>query len=137
MPGDDAPAMIPFFANNSFKQILSSGNLENGALFCKTNFMPTKPTYGELKAGTYYLIQTDAESDIELITVIMETSETVLLRSYLPATEDFFRFNAETIYKLIVELDAETAGKFESLYGGTEAANEDEEELFEYEDDEE
>ncbi len=91
------------------------------------------PTYGELKPGAYYLIQTDAESDIELITVIMETKETVLLRSYLPTTEDFFRFSAEGIYKLIEELDAETAGKFESLYGTTEAETE-EEELFEYED---
>ncbi|MDR3717015.1 MAG: hypothetical protein P4L51_29745 [Puia sp.] len=92
-------------------------------------------TYGELKQGAYYLIQTDAESDIELVTVLMGTRETVLLRSYLPSTEDFFRFGAEAIYKLIEELDAETAGKFESLYG--QADPEAEEELFEYEDDEE
>ena len=96
------------------------------------------PTYGELKQGVYYLLQTEADSDIELVTVIMETQETVLLRSYLPSTEDFFRFSAEAVYKLIEELDAETAEKFESLYAETETeTGAGHEELFEYEDDEE
>jgi hypothetical protein len=91
------------------------------------------PSYGELNPDAYYLIQADSESDIELVSVIMQTKETVLLRSYLPSTEDFFRFSAEAVYKLIEELDVETAGKFESLYGEAEVETE---ELFEYEEDE-
>jgi hypothetical protein len=43
-------------------------------------------SFGDLKPNTYYLIQVDEESDIELVSVILETKETVLLRSYLPQT---------------------------------------------------
>jgi hypothetical protein len=74
------------------------------------------PSYGELKPDTYYLIQVDEESDIELVSVIMLTKETVLLRSYLPQAEDFFRYQDEPIYKLIEEVDEETAQRIESLY---------------------
>ena len=88
-------------------------------------------SYGELKPNTYYLIQVDAESDIELVSVILETKETVLLRSYLPQTEDFFKHQEETIFKLIEEVDDETAAQFESLYQQTT------EEVTEYEEDEE
>ena len=73
-------------------------------------------SFGELKPNTYYLIQVDEESDIELVSVIMETKETVLLRSYLPETEDFFKYQDETIYKLVEEVDEDTAAQFESLY---------------------
>ena len=88
-------------------------------------------SFGELKPNTYYLIQVDAESDIELVSVILETKETVLLRSYLPQTEDFFKHQEETIFKLIEEVDEETAAQFESLYQQTT------EEVSEYEEDEE
>ena len=88
-------------------------------------------SFGELKPNTYYLIQVDAESDIELVSVILETKETVLLRSYLPQTEDFFKHQEETIFKLIEEMDDETAAQFESLYQQTT------EEVTEYEEDEE
>jgi len=88
-------------------------------------------SFGELKPSTYYLIQVDAESDIELVSVILETKETVLLRSYLPQTEDFFKHQEETIFKLIEEVDEETAAQFESLYQQTT------EEVSEYEEDEE
>jgi hypothetical protein len=88
-------------------------------------------SFGELKPNTYYLIQVDAESDIELVSVILETKETVLLRSYLPQTEDFFKHQEETIFKLIEEVDDETAVQFESLYQQTT------EEVTEYEEDEE
>jgi len=74
------------------------------------------PTFGELNPDTYYLIQVDAESDIELVSVILQTKEAVLLRSYLPQTEDFFRYLDEPIFKLIEELDEETAERFNSLY---------------------
>jgi len=73
-------------------------------------------SFGELKPDTYYLIQVDAESDIELVSVLLQTKETLLLRSYLPQSEDFFKYQDEPIYKLIEELDAETAQAFESLY---------------------
>jgi hypothetical protein len=91
------------------------------------------PSFGELKLNTYYLIQVDAESDIELVSAIMQTKETVLLRSYLPEAEDFFKYRVDPIFKLIEELDQETAGNFESLYNETEQH----EEFFEYEEDEE
>jgi hypothetical protein len=73
-------------------------------------------SFGELKPNTYYLIQVDGESDIELVSVILKTKETVLLRSYLPQTEDFFKYQEETIFKLVEEVDEDTAAQFESLY---------------------
>lgn len=89
-------------------------------------------SFGELKPNTYYLIQVDEESDIELVSVILETKETVLLRSYLPQTEDFFKYQDEPIFKLVEEVDEETAAQFESLYQQTA-----EEQYTEYEDEEE
>lgn len=73
-------------------------------------------SFGELKPNTYYLIQVDADSDIELISVILQTRETVLLRSFLPQAEDFFKYQDETIFKLVEEVDEETAQQLESLY---------------------
>ena len=73
-------------------------------------------SFGELKPNTYYLIQVDADSDIELVSVILLTKETVLLRSYLPAAEDFFKYQDEPIFKLVEEVDEETAEQWESLY---------------------
>jgi hypothetical protein len=73
-------------------------------------------SFGELKLNTYYLIQVDAESDIELVSVILQTKETVLLRSYLPTAEDFFKYQDEPIFKLVEEVDEETAEQLESLY---------------------
>jgi hypothetical protein len=73
-------------------------------------------SFGELKLNTYYLIQVDADSDIELVSVILHTKETVLLRSYLPQAEDFFKYHEEPIFKLVEEVDEETAQQLESLY---------------------
>lgn len=74
------------------------------------------PSFGELKPNAYYLIQVDADSDIELVSVILQTKETVLLRSFLPQSEDFFQYNDAPIYKFIEEFDQDTAAKFEQLY---------------------
>jgi len=76
-------------------------------------------SFGELKLNTYYLIQVDADSDIELVSVILHTKETVLLRSYLPQAEDFFKYHEEPIFKLVEEVDEETAQQLESLYQQT------------------
>jgi hypothetical protein len=92
-------------------------------------------TFGDLKPNTYYLIQVDDESDIELVSVLMLTQETVLLRSYLPQTEDFFQFKDETVFKLVEEFDQETAEQFQALY--QEEAQEAQQEYFEFEEDEE
>jgi len=89
-------------------------------------------SFGELKPNAYYLIQVDAESDIELVSVILQTKETVLLRSFLPQSEDFFQFNDAPIYKLIEEFDQDTAEKFEHIYEEREH-----EEFFEFEEGEE
>jgi hypothetical protein len=81
-------------------------------------------SFGELKPDTYYLIQVDTESDIELVSVILQTRQTVLLRSYLPQSEDFFKQQDEPVFKLIEELDEETAQRFESIYRQTEETEE-------------
>jgi hypothetical protein len=73
-------------------------------------------SFGDLKLNTYYLIQVDADSDIELVSVILHTKEAVLLRSYLPQSEDFFKYQDEPIFKLVEEIDEETALQLESLY---------------------
>ncbi|HVS96033.1 MAG TPA: hypothetical protein VHE54_06085 [Puia sp.] len=73
-------------------------------------------SYGELKPSTYYLIQVDEESDIELVSVILHTRETVLLRSFLPTAEDFFKYQDDKIFRLVEEVDEETARQLESLY---------------------
>ena len=73
-------------------------------------------SFGELKPNTYYLIQVDADSDIELVSVILHTKETVLLRSFLPQAEDFFKYQDETIFRLVEEVDEETSQQLESLY---------------------
>jgi hypothetical protein len=73
-------------------------------------------SFGELKLDTYYLIQVDADSDIELVSVILHTKETVLLRSYLPQAEDFFKYHEEPVFKLVEEVDEEIAQQLESLY---------------------
>ena len=88
-------------------------------------------TFGDLKPDTYYLIQIDDESDIELVSVLMSTRETVLLRSYLPQAEDFFQYKDEMIYKLVEEFDQDTAERFQALY--QEEAREEQEEYFEFE----
>ena len=92
-------------------------------------------TFGDLKPNTYYLIKVDDESDIELVSVLMSTKETVLLRSYLPQAEDFFQYKDEMIYKLIEEFDQETAEQFQALY--QEETTEEQQEYFEFEEDEE
>jgi hypothetical protein len=76
-------------------------------------------SFGELKPNTYYLIQVDAESDIELVSIILHTKETILLRSFIPQAEDFFKYQDEPIFKLVEEVDEETAQQFESLYQQT------------------
>ena len=91
-------------------------------------------TFGDLQPNTYYLIQIDDESDIELVSVLMTTKETVLLRSYLPQAEDFFQYKDEMVYKLVEELDEEAAQNFQNLY---QEATEEQQEYFEFEEDEE
>jgi hypothetical protein len=92
-------------------------------------------TFGDLKPNTYYLIQVDDESDIELVSVLMDTKETVLLRSYLPQAEDFFQYKDEMVYKLVEEFDQDTAERFQALY--QEETQEEQQEYFEFEEDEE
>ncbi|MBN9379573.1 MAG: hypothetical protein J0H74_02330 [Chitinophagaceae bacterium] len=92
------------------------------------------PTFGDLKPDTYYLIQVDDESDIELVSVLLFTKETVLLRSYLPQAEDFFQYKDEIIFKMVEEFDQETAEQFQRLY---QEETPEEQEYFEFEEDEE
>ena len=89
-------------------------------------------SFGELKPNTYYLIQVDEESDIELVSVILQTKATILLRSYLPQTEDFFQHRDDQLFRLVEEIDEDLAAQFESLYQQPA-----EEQLTEYEESEE
>ncbi len=73
-------------------------------------------SFGDLKPNIYYLVQVDTDSDIELISVILQTKETVLLRSFLPQAEDFFKYLDEPIFKLVEEVDEATAQQLETLY---------------------
>ena len=91
-------------------------------------------TFGDLKPDTYYLIQIDDESDIELVSILLVTKETVLLRSYLPQAEDFFQYKEEAVFRLVEEFDQETAEKFQSLY---EEETPEAQEYFEFEEEEE
>jgi hypothetical protein len=68
--------------------------------------------------------------------VVLTTREAVLLRSYMPTQEDFFRLKKEKIYKIVEELDENTAAHLEKMLF-EQAENEHEEELFEYEEDDE
>ena len=108
---------------------------EPGHYFCIALKRTIMSTFGDLKPNTYYLIQVDDESDIELVSVLMLTKETVLLRSYLPEAEDFFQYKDEIIYKMVEEFDQETAEQFQRLY--QEEASEEQQEYFEFEEDEE
>ena len=85
-------------------------------------------TYGDLSFGKYYLLQVDAESDIEVVSLLLQTKETVLLRSWIPQAEDFFKYADEPIFKMVEEMDPGTGAQFEAIY-----AQPDEAELDEYE----
>ncbi|HEY4149263.1 MAG TPA: hypothetical protein VGM41_10055 [Chitinophagaceae bacterium] len=88
-------------------------------------------TYKELKSGVYYLLQADAVPVIRLVSVVMKTKESVLLRSYVPAADDFFKLGSEPIVKLVEELDEKGAADFERVYLADETEIEAEEEILE------
>jgi hypothetical protein len=90
----------------------------------------------DLKTDTYYLVRLEADGPVQLVSVLMETKETVLLRSYIPSNEDFFVTKDLQIFQLIEELDEEKAEEFENIYA-EEEEDEEKEELFEFEEDDE
>jgi hypothetical protein len=92
-------------------------------------------TIEDLKNDTYYLLQLQEQAPIQLVSVILRTRQTLLLRSYLPVVEDFLKSKSDPIYKLIEELDEETSKEFESIY--LEEEDKAEEEMFEFEEDQE
>jgi len=93
-------------------------------------------SFEDLKADTYYLVRLEADGPVQLVSVLMETKETVLLRSYLPANEDFFVAKELQIFQFIEELDDDKAQEFENIYAEEEEEGE-EVELFEFEEDDE
>ena len=88
----------------------------------------------DLNEDTYYLIRLSEDTPIQIVSLLLETKETYLLRSYIPSNEDFFLPKNTSIHEVIEELDETTALSFEKLYAEEE---EDEEELFEFEEDDE
>ncbi len=72
-------------------------------------------SYSDLQEGVYYLIKSGDEDLIELVSVLMQTNSTVLLRSYLPEQEDFFVLKTGDI-QIIEELDEAVAEQFFNVY---------------------
>ena len=73
-------------------------------------------TFSDLETGKYYLIRTDEESDIELVTVLMHTAACVLLRSFLPELQDFFIEKEDEVFSVIEEVDEFTIEAFNKIY---------------------
>jgi hypothetical protein len=94
------------------------------------------PSFRDLKSDTYTLILSEPGSPIELVSVILQTQHAVLLRSYLPAPQDYFRLKDETIHRLIEELNAPTARAVEALFQEEEKLEETDE-LFQFEEQDE
>jgi hypothetical protein len=80
-------------------------------------------SYSDLQEGVYYLVRSENEDLIELVSVLMQTNSAVLLRSYLPEEEDFFMLKTDDI-KVIEELDESVAEKFFDVYGDEEIFDE-------------
>jgi len=74
------------------------------------------PTFGELKPDTYYLIRESADTDIEIVSVVMHTDLAVLLRSYLPSTEDYLKLKTDDLLEIVETLDSAQAELFETIY---------------------
>jgi len=77
------------------------------------------PTFSDLSRSKSYLIRIDADSDVEFINVLMQTEKCLLVRSFLPETEDFFVLKEDVISEIIEELDDLTVEEFNSVYGET------------------
>ncbi len=84
--------------------------------------------YSDLQPEVFYLVKSDNEELIELVSVLMQTSTSVLLRSYLPEPEDFFVLKTDSI-QIIEELNETFEDEFFAIYD-----DEEDEEVFEEED---
>jgi hypothetical protein len=90
------------------------------------------PSFRDVKSDTYTLILAEPGSAIELVSVIFQTRHVVLLRSYLPAPQDYFRLKDETIFRVIEELNPQEAQEFEALFQDADRLD-GTEELFQFE----
>ena len=61
------------------------------------------------------MVKSGDEDLIELVSVLMQTNSTVLLRSYLPEPEDFFVLKTADI-QIIEEIDEAVAEQFFNVY---------------------
>lgn len=73
-------------------------------------------TYSELQPGNFYLVKGDADTDIEMISVLALTDKCILLRSFGQVEEDFWKLRTDTIFDVIEELDYDSAAAILSLY---------------------
>ncbi|MBV4355571.1 hypothetical protein [Pinibacter aurantiacus] len=73
-------------------------------------------TYADLTLDTYYLIKDSQEDEIELVCAIFETEKCVLLRSFTPEPEDFWKKKSDVIAEVIEEVDDEKISEFENIY---------------------
>ncbi|MCU0384594.1 MAG: hypothetical protein MUE38_01110 [Flavihumibacter sp.] len=87
-------------------------------------------TYADLQPGNFYLLRSEKDTDIELISVLALTDKCMLLRSFGQIEEDFWKKRTDPIEEIVEELDYESASAVLSLY------DEEEEEEWEEEEDE-
>ncbi len=73
-------------------------------------------TYADLQAGNFYLIRTEADTDIELVSVLALTEQCILLRSFGQEETDFWKKRTDTITEVVEELDYDSAATILSLY---------------------
>jgi hypothetical protein len=74
------------------------------------------PRYEELLPETYYLIAEERGADPRMVSVLLYSEKSVLLRSYVGGAEDYFKLKAEEFSEIIEELDGDFVAGFESLY---------------------
>lgn len=87
-------------------------------------------TYSDLQPGNFYLVKGDADTDIEMISVLALTEKCILLRSFGQVEEDFWKLRTDSIHEVIEEMDFDSAAAILALY----EEGEDEEDLEDKED---
>lgn len=73
-------------------------------------------TYADLILDSYYLIKDSPEDEIELVCPVFETEKCVLLRSFTPEPEDFWKKKTDVIAEIIEEVDEDKISEFENIY---------------------
>jgi hypothetical protein len=82
-------------------------------------------TYADLQPGNFYLVKGDADTDIELVSVLAMTDKCLLLRSFGQEEEDFWKLRTDKIHEVVEELDYDSAAAILALYDDEDEDEED------------